>query len=406
MDYSQTKILVAKYGQEQLLQYYDQLTDSQKQILLDDIQKIDFSILENLNGNAKQALGELEPADALSKEEVAARHDEFENVGLAELKSGNVAAVLLAGGMGTRLGSNLPKGMFNIGETRELSIFQQQFDNIYKVTNKCGKLFHIFVMTSTKNDEITRKFFAEKNYFDYDKDKIHFFVQDEAPACSADGKIFLEEKYKVATSPNGNGGWYASLVNAGLSDVIEREGIKWLNIYSVDNVLQAICDPVFIGAMISGGYSCAGKVVKKVNPQERVGVMCKENGSPSVIEYYEMPEGQTTRRDESGELTFRYGVTLNYIFSVAELNDIYKRKLPYHLAKKAIAHIENGEKVTPDQPNGYKFETLVVDMIRMTESCLAVEVEREKEFAPVKNKTGADSVETARALLKLNGVQL
>jgi UDP-N-acetylglucosamine/UDP-N-acetylgalactosamine diphosphorylase len=405
MNYTQAKALVAKYGQEQLLAYYDELSEEQKQILLQDIAKLDFSILKKADAEHKQALGELAPADALSKEEVAARHSEFEKVGLKALSEGKVAAVLLAGGMGTRLGSNLPKGMFNIGETKELSIFEQQFNNIYKVANRAGR-FHIFVMTSNKNDTVTRKFFEDKNYFGYDKDKIHFYVQDEAPACSEDGKIFLEEKYKVATSPNGNGGWYSSLIGAGLGSVIEKEGIEWLNIYSVDNVLQAICDPVFIGATLTGGYVCSSKVVKKVNAQEKVGVMCKENGLPSVIEYYEMPEALSTKRDADGELTYRYGVTLNYLFSVAELNGIYKRSLPYHLAKKAIAHIENGQKVTPDSPNGYKYETLVVDMIRMTKNCLAVEVDREKEFAPVKNKTGADSVETARALLKKNGISI
>jgi UDP-N-acetylglucosamine/UDP-N-acetylgalactosamine diphosphorylase len=152
--------------------------------------------------------------------------------------------------------------------------------------------------------------------------------------------------------------------------------------------------------------ACSGKVVKKVSPEERVGVICKEDGKPAIIEYYEMPEELAKKRDEDGELTFRYGVTLNYLFSVEGLNRIYKNKLPYHLAKKAIPHIENGVKVTPSQPDGYKFETLAVDLIKLMGSCLAVEIDREKEFAPVKNKTGADSVESARILLKKNGVQL
>jgi UDP-N-acetylglucosamine/UDP-N-acetylgalactosamine diphosphorylase len=322
------------------------------------------------------------------------------------LRQGKIAAVLLAGGQGTRLGSNLPKGMFNIGVTHELTIFEQQMNNIFSVTNKASCMFDIFIMTSDKNDEVTRKFFKDKNYFGYDKDKVHFYVQNVAPTCSQDGKIFLEEKYKVSTSPNGNGGWYSSLVAAGYDKLIKQKGIEWLNIYSVDNVLQAICDPVFIGATLLSKKACSGKVVKKVAPDERVGVLCKEDGLPTIVEYYEIPQEIASLKNADGSLKYCYGVTLNYLFSVDKLNEIYKDKLPYHLAKKAIPHIENGVKVCPDSPNGYKFETLAVDLIRLMGSCLAVEIDRTKEFAPVKNKTGVDSVESARLLLQKNGVTL
>lgn len=402
----QAEKLVEKYNQKQLLAYVNELSPKQRQILSESIIQTDFSVLEYLNAEQKKPLGELSAIDALSKEQIEERKEEYEAVGLAALKQGKVAAVLLAGGQGTRLGSDLPKGMFDIGVTRSLSIFEQQMNNIAKVVEKTGVCFHLFVMTSSKNDEITRSFFAEKNYFGYDKNKMHFYVQDESPACSCDGAVYLEEKYKVLTLPNGNGGWYSSLVNAGLDSVLKKDGVEWLNIYSVDNVLQKICDPVFIGATLSGGYVCSSKVVKKVSAEEKVGLICKEDGVPTVVEYYEMPEELRSLRDRDGELAFRYGVTLNYLFNVEGLNRIYRKKLPYHIAHKAIAHIENGVKVTPQKPNGYKFETLVVDMIKMMGSCLAVEVDREKEFAPVKNRTGADSVDTARALLIKNGVIL
>jgi UDP-N-acetylglucosamine/UDP-N-acetylgalactosamine diphosphorylase len=279
-------------------------------------------------------------------------------------------------------------------------------NNIFEVTNKAGVMFHLFVMTSNKNDADTRRFFEESNYFGYDKNKVHFYIQDEAPACDFDGKVLLDEKYKVCLSPNGNGGWYSSLVNAGYDKIIESEGIEWLNIYSVDNVLQRICDPVFVGATLLSGCACSGKVVKKVAPEERVGLLCKENGKPTIVEYYELSEELANKRDADGELTFRYGVILNYLFNVEGLNAIYEKKLPYHLAKKAIQHIEGGVKVKPESPNGYKFETLVVDMIKMMGSCLAFEVVREKEFAPIKNKVGVDSVESARALMIKNGITL
>jgi UDP-N-acetylglucosamine/UDP-N-acetylgalactosamine diphosphorylase len=398
--------IACKYNQSHLFDYFNELSDSEKQILINDIERTDFSVLENLNGESKKPLGKITPADALSIEEVEENKAEFEELGLRAIRQGKVAAVLLAGGQGTRLGSNLPKGMFNIGVSRELTIFEQQMNNIFSVTNKAGAQFHLFIMTSSKNGEVTRKFFESKNYFGYDKDKIHFYVQKEAPACDEQGKVFLEEKYKIATSPNGNGGWYSSLVEAGYTKLLNDNGVEWLNVYSVDNVLQAICDPVFIGATIKSGCACSGKVVKKVSPEERVGVMCKEDGAPTIIEYYEMPKALASAKDADGQLTLRYGVTLNYLFSIKKLNEIYKQKLPYHLAKKAIPHIEGGKKVVPESPNGYKFETLAVDLIKMMGSCLAVEIERDKEFAPVKNKTGVDSVESARALLQKNGVKL
>ena len=406
MNYTQAKQLLAANGQQQLLEYYEELNEEQRASLLSDIGKIDFSVLENLHSEYSKTLGKLSPADALSVEDIAKDKEEYEKLGLAALRAGKVGAVLLAGGQGTRLGSSLPKGMYNIGINRTLTIFEQQMNNIKEVTDRAGCMFHLFVMTSDLNDKATRAYFAENNYFGYDSSKIHFYEQKLAPTCSKEGKIYLDEKYKVSQSPNGNGGWYSSLIEGGYGPLLESEGIEWLNIYAVDNVLQRICDPVFIGATLKSGCACSSKVVSKISPEERVGVLCKEDGKPSIVEYYEMPKELASLHDADGRLTYRYGVILNYLFSVKTLNKIYKDKLPCHLAFKAIPHIEKGIKVIPTEPCGYKFETLAVDIVRLMGSCLAVEVVREKEFAPVKNKTGVDSVESARELLAFNGVKL
>ena len=286
------------------------------------------------------------------------------------------------------------------------AVFGCQFANIAEVTARAGAYFHVFVMTSLLNCAQTEEFFKENGFFGYPEDKIHFFVQDMAPACDVDGKILLESKGKICMSPNGNGGWYSSLVRSAVGEVIPREGIEWLNVYSVDNVLQRICDPVFIGATLKDGCNCSAKVVKKVAPDEKVGVLCMENGSPAIVEYYEMPPEIASLRRPDGELLFAYGVILNYLFKVEKLNFTLEKKLPVHLSFKKIPHIENGVFVTPEQPNGYKLEYLVLDMIKLMGNCLAVEVVREREFAPVKNRTGVDSVESARALLEKNGVKL
>lgn len=405
MTYSRAKALLQQYGQTQVLEYYDELSAGQQSALLSQIENMDFSGLAP-GGEQTMPLGELSPVPALSCADVERDKERYVAEGLKAIRSGKVAAVLLAGGQGTRLGSDKPKGMFNMGLSRELSIFACQFINIKKVTDMAGVCFHIFVMTSVLNHDDTVAFFKENDFFGYPSDKIHFFVQEMAPNCDICGKLLLESKWKISSSPNGNGGWYSSLVKGGFGALLEDEGIEWLNVYSVDNVLQRICDPVFVGATIESGCNCSSKVVKKVSPEERVGVLCMQNGQPSIVEYYEMPPEKAALRRPDGELVFAYGVTLNYLFRVELLNKTLAKKLPVHRSLKIIPYMSEGRLVIPQEPNGYKSELLVLDMIKFMGSCLAVEVVRESEFAPVKNRTGADSVETARVLLQKNGVRL
>ncbi|HAJ96124.1 MAG TPA: UDP-N-acetylglucosamine pyrophosphorylase, partial [Ruminococcus sp.] len=244
-------------------------------------------------------------------------------------------------------------------------------------------------------------------YFGYNPEYVHFFVQDMAPAVDPSGQILLEEKGRIATSPNGNGGWFSSMVKAGYLGLLQREGIEWLNIFAVDNVLQRIADPCFIGATVLSGSESGAKVVAKADPQERVGVLCLEDGKPSIVEYYEMTDEMITRREPDGKLSYNYGVILNYLFRTDKLTEILNNSLPVHVVNKKVPYVdENGNLVKPTEPNAYKFETLVLDMIHLHESCLSYEVQRDYEFAPVKNPDGVDSVVTARELLKKNGVTI
>ena len=406
MDYDRAKAYLDERGQSHLLRYYDELSVEEREQLLADIEFTNFNIINNIEKQAEKKLGKITPlSSSVTVQEARRRKIQFEAVGLNMLAEGRVGAVLLAGGQGSRLGYDGPKGTFNIGVTRELTIFEQLMRNVFDVTSKTGRCFPLFIMTSTVNDGQTREFFRSHNYFGYPRDLIHFFIQDVAPACDYNGKVYLDEKHRVSLAPNGNGGWYSSLVNNGLARVLERDNIEWLNVFGVDNVLQKICDPAFIGATIIKRCRCGAKVVKKASPDEKVGVLCLEDGKPSIVEYFEMPDNlkYKTKKDE---LVYRYGVILNYLFNVHDLNQTLSGKLPYHIANKSLAHVEDGVRVKPDQPCGYKFETLVVDMVKLMGSCLAYEVEREREFAPVKNATGTDSVETARELLVKNGVLL
>ena len=262
-------------------------------------------------------------------------------------------------------------------------------------------------MTSEANDAETQAFFREHAFFGYPEREIFFFRQEMAPAVDLNGKLLMSAKDSLALSPNGNGGWYASLMRAGLVAEAEARGIEWFNVFAVDNVLQRMADPVFLGATIASGLATGAKYVRKAYPEERVGVLCLEDGLPGVIEYYELDRKMAELRDRAGRLVYAYGVTLNYLFRADILRSIAEKRLPVHIAKKKVPCLNaDGVLVEPETENGCKFETLILDMIRCAGSCLPFEVEREREFAPIKNRTGTDSVDTARVLLEKNGVKL
>ncbi len=407
MTLEQVKDKIEKYGQQHLLKYYDELTQEQKQALLEQIEAADMSILEACHHREEMTRkGVITPLAAMQLSEIEANKENFTATGLEAIRGGKVGAVLLAGGMGTRLGSDDPKGMYNIGLTRNLYIFECLINNLLDVVNQAGAWIHLFVMTSDKNHEATVAFLNEHDFFGYSAEHIHFFKQEMAAATDYEGKIYLEEKGKLSTSPNGNGGWFISLKNAGLLDMVHQEGIEWINVFAVDNVLQRIADPCFIGATIQKNCVVGSKVVRKSAPDEKVGVMCLEDGRPSIVEYYELSEEMMNAKDANGDPAYNFGVILNYLFKEEELEKMMA-SLPLHIVEKKIAYLdEKGELIKPEAPNGYKFESLVLDMIHQLDSCLPFEVVRNKEFAPIKNKTGVDSVDSARLLLVENGVIL
>ena len=372
--------------------------------LVKQLEELDRKKKEYSDGT-EQKRGTTEHIGAMELPEIEQKKAQFKEVGLEAIRAGKVGAILLAGGQGTRLGFDKAKGMFNIGETKELYIFEQLVRNLQKVTEEAGCFVPLYVMTSEKNDAQTREFFAEHDFFGYDRNYVKFFVQAMAPACDFDGNFLIEAEDALAMSPNGNGGWFESLMRAGLDADIKEKGVEWLNVFAVDNVLQQIADPVFVGATILSQCVSGAKVVRKADPHERVGALCLEDGRPSIIEYYELTDEMAEATNENGSLLYGFGVILNYLFRVDKLMECQSKKLPLHVVEKKVPYVDlEGNTVKPTEPNAYKFETLILDMIYMMDDCLSFEVEREKEFAPVKNATGVDSVDTARALLKKNGV--
>ena len=407
MDYQQAYKKLERYGQLHVLKYYGELTKEEKQALLAQIEETDFGNLKYCRDNVTNKKGKITPLAAMQLEQIEKNREQYTAIGLETIRQGKVAAVLLAGGMGTRLGSDEPKGMYDIGITKEVYIFQRLVENMMDVVRQADAWFHLFVMTSDKNHQMTVDFFEEMEYFGYKKEYVHFFIQDMVPASDYEGKVYMEEKGKIATSPNGNGGWFSTMNKKGLLGLIRKTGIEWLNVFAVDNVLQRIADPCFVRATIANGCVAGAKVVKKASPDEGVGALCLEDGRPSIVEYYELTDEMKEAKNEDGELAYNFGVILNYLFNEKVLEKIVDGKLPLHIVEKQIPYLdENGKYVEPDKPNGYKYETLVLDMIHQVDNCLPYEVERSREFAPIKNPTGVDSVESARELCRLNGIEL
>lgn len=405
MNYNEAYAKLEQYHQLHVLNYYDELTEAQQHSLLAEIAETDFRVFGLANSHTTR--GTITPIQAMQLPEIAKNHAQFLSVGTKAIQDGKVAAVLLAGGMGTRLGSDDPKGMYNIGITKNIYIFERIVQNLMDTVQATGSKLHLFVMTSDKNHQATTEFFEEKEYFGYDRNYVHFFKQEMAPASDYQGKALMEEKWKIATSPNGNGGWFKSMAANGMLSLAKENGVEFLNVFNVDNVLQRIADPVFVGAVISQNYASGSKVIKKASPEEKVGVMCLENNRPSIVEYHELTEEMRYKKEADGELAYNFGVILNCLFRIDQLEELLKNELPYHLAEKKIPCLDkNGNPISPEEPNGYKYELFILDMFYMLPSCLPFEVIREKEFAPIKNKTGVDSVETARKLLQQNGIAL
>lgn len=392
-------------NQEHIVSHLQSLSSEEQLEMIRHIESLDFSVLSE--GDEKEVRGKFSPLFATTISDISKNFERYTEVGLKAIREGKVGAVLLAGGQGSRLGFDHPKGMFNIGVERELFIFECLINNMLDVVKQADAWIPLFIMTSHENRKETITFFEQHSYFGYSPDNVFFFEQEQLPTVDINGNLMLEDKGKIKTAPNGNGGWYESMAKTGMLKIVQDAQIEWLNVFAVDNVLQRIADPCFIGAVIESGKVSGAKVVAKANPEERVGVLCLEDGRPSIVEYYEMTDEMIHSREADGTLSYNYGVILNYLFRVDKLNQTLSVKLPLHRAFKKIPYMTvEGEYVKPEEPNAYKFETLALDMVKLQDDCLPYEVERSREFAPVKNMTGVDSVDTARELMRLNGVQL
>lgn len=410
----QNKIIetLKKYSQDHVAEKLlsDTLTSEQKNLLISQLLEVDFEMI-NSSFEEKER-GKFSKMPVITLEMIEANKDRYYEIGADILKKGKAAAVMLAGGQGTRLGFSRPKGCFNIGITRELSIFAAHIENLKALSNTVGcPKIPLYIMTSEMNNAETVIFFKDNDFFGYGSENVRFYTQNSAACTDLDGKLLFENEYSIVRSPNGNGGWFTSLLTSRHGEDFKARGFEWLGMFSVDNPLHKICDPLFLGALSLDGAACGVKAIKKAHPYENVGALCLEDGLPSMIAYSEMTDELRFAKDESGGLLYNYGDSANFIFSVTRLLKLYSGEntnpLPVHRMKKKIPYVSpDGEYIEPQDPNGYKYEMIAFDLMTRLGSAMAFEADRQKEFAPIKNLHGEDSVDSARELLIQNGVIL
>ncbi len=395
--------LLKPQGQEHLLRFWDELNADERTSLLADIETLDLALIHKVFQEQvlnPVIIGEKETVEPLRGTQISMEgRAELGKAGLELLRAGKAAAFLVAGGQGTRLGHDGPKGVFDISLPSHKSLFQLQAERLHRLGRLCGQPLPWYVMTSNENHGPTKSFFKANDFFGLNEYDVMFFSQAELPLVDADGKILLAEKSKLSLGPNGNGGCFPALKHSGALEHMRKRGVEWVFTYSVDNALVKVCDPVFLGFAAASGLPAASKAVAKAYPEERVGVFCLRDGRPSVIEYSEMTPEMCAAQDAGGLLYGSANIAV-HLFAVDFLEANATASLPYHAAHKKIPHVNAaGELVTPEAPNAYKFELFMFDLFPRAPGMAVLDVARAEEFAPVKNKDGQDSPASARSMI-------
>lgn len=434
----QARELCFQLGQEQLWKAYQRLeTTEEKKAFLDSLFKFDQNQLKALEQQVKNAKEEqkdegevgYEPPDFVVKKQMTEEEKAALDVtGRIAIAQGKLAVVTMAGGQGTRLGHDGPKGTYFIkNDGMDKSIFQI----LTEIMKKGRKTYQVdipwYIMTSEENHEDTVRFFRENDCFGYPKGAIMFFRQAKLPMFDEEGKILVGEDKQIKQAADGHGGVFDALRNSGCIKDMKRRGVEWIFVTGVDNIIVEPIDPTFVGLAIENNVLAAGKSVVKARPEEKVGMYCKKNGETTVIEYSEISPEMASERNPDGTLKYNQSHILNNMFNIQVMNALATQKLPVHLAHKKANYLdENGELVEATEPNAYKCEKFMFDVFhilkgvadkyntlnqgtkngekervrRELKDFIIMEVEREQEFAPVKNATGVDSPETASELYR------
>ena len=397
--------LLKEYNQEHIIRWINTLDEEKKREIIEQIKQIDFHQMTELYDNTKKEVeikeNKIEAIKYIDKEKLTViEKEELEGLGEQIIRKGEYAVVTMAGGQGTRLEHTGPKGTFKLdvyGKGKYL--FEILAENLKEANKNYGVTIPWYIMTSKENNEATYDFLEKNNYFGYEKEDVILFEQGELPLINTEGKLLINKNGLIKEASDGNGGVFSSLRTSGaLSDMKER-GIKWIFIGGVDNVLLKMADTTLLGLAIKENVQIASKSIVKANPTERVGVFCKMNGHPKVIEYSELPEKMAEEVDNNGELKYGEAHIMCNLFTIDAIEKISKEPLIYHSAFKKNSYLdENGKEVIPSEKNSYKFEAFIFDAFEFFDDIAILRGKREDDFAPVKNKDGVDSPKTAKEL--------
>jgi UDP-N-acetylglucosamine/UDP-N-acetylgalactosamine diphosphorylase len=400
-EFGRLRAALAEHGQEQLLRFWDELDGEGRARLERDLRSLDLDLLDELVVTLVQDPGP--PMDVAGVEPVPpgpppSPEDIAE--GEAALRGGRVAVVIVAGGQGTRLGFDGPKGCFPIGPVTGRSLFQIHSEKIAAVGLRYGRTPPLYVMTSDENHEPTARFFAEHRNFGLDHAQL--FRQGTMPAVSAaTGAVLLADRDRVALSPDGHGGTLRALDRSGCLDDMRGRGVDTVFYLQVDNPMVAIADPGFVGAHLRSGADVSSKVVPKRDPAEKVGVVAQRGGRQLVIEYSDLPGPLAELRRADGSLAYSAGSIALHVFRLGFMADVARlAELPFHRARKQVPYVdEHGTRIEPAAANAIKFEQFIFDTLPLAQRSLVVETSRAAEFEPLKNATGSDSPESVRQRL-------
>lgn len=398
--YDQAISLLDMHGQSHVLAFWDRCTDFERKALLSQVESLDFDSIARMKRMLEaraleQPAGAVDPAPVLrlaEDERMRAR-----GVGEKCLRAGRAGVLLVAGGQGSRLGFDGPKGVLPIAPISQASLFAIHARKIVALSRRYGAPVPFYIMTSDVNDEATRAYFAQNAYFGLAAEHVKFFVQGMWPALSRDGKIILDKPYHIFMSPDGHGGILSALQNSGMLDDMSARNLETLFYFQVDNPMVDIADPAFIGVHLEQRADVSVKVCAKRDPDEGLGVVALRAGRNAIIEYIELSAEQKQARLADGSLKFQYGSVAIHVFSLSFLAREARAELPLHLAHKKVPYCDDmGRVVKSEQPNAYKFEKFVFDVLPDARRVVHLAFAREDEFSPVKNATGADSPETTR----------
>ncbi len=397
--------LLKSYNQNHIVNLLKKLDEDKKQELIEQIEKIDFHQIMELYDNTKKEIeikeNKIEAISYLDKAKLTKEQkDKFDKLGEDIIRSGKYAVVTMAGGQGTRLGHTGPKGTFKLdvyGKGKYL--FEILKENLEEANKKYDTTIPWYIMTSKENNKTTVEFLEKNNYFGYPKDAVTIFTQSELPLVDTEGNLLISKDMKIKEASDGNGGTYSSLRASGALADMKDKGIKWVFIGGVDNALLKMADVTLLGMAIDKNVQIASKSVVKANPHEKVGVFCRMNGHPKVIEYAELPEKMAEEVDDNGELKYGESHIMCNLYTIDAIEKASMEPLMYHSAFKKNSYIdENGNEVIPTEPNSYKFESFIFDAFEFFDDIAILRGKREDDFAPVKNKDGVDSPKTAKEL--------